>query len=61
MVLGFKFAKSRGWIDRCWRNQTTGSATGNCNPTVNGVNGDGKIFAALRADKPSTRTRLTAD
>ena len=43
-MLGFKFAKSCGWIARYWRSQTTGSATGTCNPTVNSVNGNAKIF-----------------
>ena len=43
-MLGFKFAKSCGWIARYWRSQTTGSATGTCNPTVDSVNGNAKIF-----------------
>ena len=43
-MLGFKFAKSYGWLARCWRSQTTGSATGTCNATVNSVNGNAKIF-----------------
>ena len=51
-MLGFKFAKSRGWIDRCWRSQTTGSATSTRNPTVNGVNGNAKIFRGLAGGPP---------
>ena len=43
-MLGFKFAKSYGWIARCWRSQTTGSATSTYNPTVNDVNRNAKIF-----------------
>ena len=57
-ILSFKFAKSRGWIARCWRSQTTGSAMGTCNPTVNGVNGNAKIFRRLARGQTFNKNKI---
>ena len=57
-MLGFKFAKSCGWIARCWRSQSAGSATGTCNPTVNGVNGNAKIFRRLAGRQTFDKNKI---
>ena len=57
-MLGFKFTKSCGWIDRCWRSQTTGSATSTRNPTVNGVNGNAKIFRRLARGQTFNKNKI---
>ena len=57
-MLGFKFAKSCVWIARCWRSQTTGSVTGTCNPTVNGVNGNAKIFRRLARGQTFKKNKI---
>ena len=46
----------------CWasssRSQPARSATGTCNPTVNGVNGDAKIFRRLAGGQAFNKNKI---